>query len=151
MSVVHLRRGVSRASVLATLTKTLATLDANKEWTVDIRPYKAKRSDSQNALQQVWHLEASLQLKDESAEDKRAYCKLHFGIPILRAENEDFRSKYDMVIRPLPYETKLMLMKVPADFPVSRLMNTEQTTRFLDAIWNHYTSLGVVLTKPLEQ
>lgn len=107
-----------------------------------------KRSLEQNATQQMWHAEAAAQLMDETAEEKRAYCKLHFGVAILRNEDEAFRARYDEVIRPLDYETKLKLMMVPFDFPVTRLMNTNQKKRYLDAIWNHYTSQGVQLTDP---
>lgn len=108
----------------------------------------AKRSLEQNKLQRLWVNEAADQLGDESAEDKRAYCKLHFGVPILRNENEDFRKAYDRVIRPLPYELKLEAMKVPLDFPVTRLMTAKQKTAYLDAIYQHFRSQGVVLTEP---
>ncbi len=107
-----------------------------------------KRSDLQNRLQRLWHNEAADQLADESAEDKRAFCKLHFGVPILRNENEEFRKQYDSIVRPLPYEKKLELMKVPIDFPVTRLMTTGQHKRFLDDIYQHYLSHGVKLTNP---
>ena len=108
----------------------------------------AKRSNEQNRTQRMWHNEAAEQLQDESAEDKRAYCKLHFGVPILRNENEEFCSAYDRVFRSLPYETKLELMKVPFDFPVTRLMRTGQKKRYLDDVWHYYTALGVQLTDP---
>lgn len=108
----------------------------------------AKRSIEQNKLQRLWVNEAADQLGDESAEDKRAYCKLHFGVPILRNENEEFRRAYDRVIRPLPYELKLEAMKVPLDFPVTRLMTAKQKTAYLDAIYQHFRSQGVVLTEP---
>jgi len=108
----------------------------------------AKRSLEQNKLQRLWVNEAADQLGDESAEDKRAYCKLHFGVPILRNENEEFRRAYDRVIRPLPYELKLEAMKVPLDFPVTRLMTAKQKTAYLDAIYQHFRSQGVVLTEP---
>ena len=106
------------------------------------------RSNEQNRLQQMWHLEAAEQLQDETAEQKRGYCKLHFGVPILRAENPKYREKYDRLIRPYPYEHKIELMMVPLDFPVSRLMTTGQCKRFLDEICDYYTNLGVQLTMP---
>lgn len=106
------------------------------------------RTPEQNRLQRLWHNEAAEQLGDHTPEELRAYCKLHFGIPILRAESEEFCAVYDRIIRPLPYEQKLELMAVPIDFPVTRLMTTKQKTEFLDAIYQHYTGLGVVLTIP---
>ena len=109
------------------------------------------RSNEQNRLQHMWHLEAAEQLQDETAEQKRGYCKLHFGVPILRAENDEYREKYDRLIRPHSYEEKIELMMVPMDFPVTRLMSTGQTKRFLDDVYDYYTSLGVQLTQPDEQ
>lgn len=117
--------------------------------TVDITQGR-KRSVEQNQLQRLWLNEAAEQLKDESAEDKRAYCKLHFGVPILRNENKEFKRQYDKVIRPLSYEDKLEIMKVPFDCPVTRLMKTGQKKRYLDDMWHFFTNLGVRLTDPDE-
>lgn len=117
---------------------------------VDVKPAKG-RSLQQNRLQHLWHKEAAEQLQDETAEEKRAYCKLHFGIPILRAESDDFRDTYDRIIRPMSYEQKLELMAAPIDFPVTRIMTVKQKTQFLDAVFGHYTSLGVQLTMPEQQ
>lgn len=108
------------------------------------------RTLEQNRLQRMWINEAVEQLQDETAEEKRGYCKLHFGVPILRNENEAFREQYDRIIRPHSYEDKLQMMMVPLDFPVSRLMTTGQHKRYLDDVWHHFTSLGVKLTEPEE-
>lgn len=107
-----------------------------------------KRSNASNRLQRMWLNEAAEQLQDETAEGYRGYCKLHFGVPILRAENEAFRDAYDRLIRPRPYEEKLELMQVPLDFPCTRLMSSEQMSRYLNAQYQHFRSLGVVLTEP---
>ena len=108
------------------------------------------RTEEQNRLQRLWLTEASEQL-GQSVEELRAYCKLHFGVPILRNEDEDFRTAYDRVIRPHSYEDKLCMMAVPLDFPVTRLMKTGQKKRYLDDIYVHFTGLGVKLTEPEEQ
>jgi len=109
------------------------------------------RSLEQNRLQQKWHTEAAQQLKDESAEDKRAYCKLRFGVPIRRANDETFQAIYDRTIRPLTYEQKIECMKVPIDLPVTRDMKVKEMTEYLEAVYQHYTSLGVKLTEPQER
>jgi len=106
------------------------------------------RSAEQNRLQRRWMLEAAEQLGTDTAEGFRGYCKLHFGVGILKAENEHFAAEYDAVIRPLPYEQKLRLMMVPFDFGVTRQMTTKQKTQYLDAVAAHFRSLGVVLTMP---
>lgn len=117
--------------------------------TVNVKKGK-DRTIEQNRLQRLWINEAVEQLGDETAEEKRAYCKLHFGVPILRAESEEFAAAYDKYIRPLPYETKLAYMAVPLDFPVSRLMTTRQTHEYLERIRGHFESQGVRLTIPDE-
>lgn len=146
-----LRKGQARLNVLGHLFQLLNSLRDDQEWMVTVEKYdKASkhRTIEQNKLQHKWHMEAALQLKDEPAEDKRAYCKLHFGVPILRAESDEFRVQYDAIIRPLPYEQKLALMKAPIDFPVTRLMSVEQNSRFLEEVRLHYMSQGVMLTIP---
>jgi hypothetical protein len=106
-----------------------------------------KRSDDQNRLQRLWMKEAEEQ-GDQTAEEYRAYCKLHHGVVILRTENAEFCEVYDRIIKPLPYEQKLELMKTPMDFPVTRLMNTSQKKRYLDAIYVDLTGMGITLTDP---
>lgn len=109
------------------------------------------RSIEQNRLQRLWMREIAEQLQDDTAEGYRAYCKLHFGVPILRAESDEFCAAYDKYIRPLPYETKLAYMAVPLDFPVSRLMTTRQCKQYLDAVHDEFTARGVRLTDPDER
>jgi len=109
------------------------------------------RSLEQNRLQQKWHTEAAQQLKDESAEDKRAYCKLVYGVPIRRENDEVFKDIYDKTIRPLEYEQKLEIMKVPIDLPVTRDMKVKEMKEYLDQIYQFYTGLGVKLTEPQEK
>jgi hypothetical protein len=102
----------------------------------------------QNKLQRKWMTEVSEQLGDRTPEDVRAYCKLTLGVPILRAENDDFCEKYDRIIRPLDYKVKLELMAEPMDFPVTRLMSTKQFTTYLDTVFRHFSEQGVILTIP---
>ena len=89
--------------------------------TVEITAGESK-TNQQNRLQRQWCNDVAAQLGDRTAEDVRAYSKLHFGVPILRAESEAYCAKYDAYIRPLPYETKLAYMAVPFDFAVTRAM-----------------------------
>lgn len=112
-----------------------------------------KRSTFQNRLQRKWVSEIADQMTDtfESAEDVRAYCKLHFGVPILRNENEAFRIEYDKIIKPMAYETKLKLMSEPFDFGVTRQMNTIQKKKYLDAVQKHFNERGIILTNPDDQ
>lgn len=106
------------------------------------------RTTHQNRLQRQWMVEIAAQLGDRTPEEVRGECKLTFGVPILRNENEAFRIRYDEVIKPLPYELKLKLMMEPFDFGVTRIMTTRQKTNYLDAVHRHYSEMGLVLTNP---
>jgi hypothetical protein len=121
--------------------------DRKLPFTVEISGGR-RRSTEQNRLQRLWLNEIAEQAGDRTPEDVRGDAKLRFGVPILRAENEVFREKYDRIIKPLPYETKIELMMEPMDFPVTRLMTSDQTNRYLDAIYRHYTEQGFSLTQP---
>jgi hypothetical protein len=107
----------------------------------------ASRSHMQNRLAQRWFTDISRQLGDQTHEDVRAECKLRFGVPILRAENEAFRQSYDATMKHLPYEAKLAAMKA-FDLPITRLMTVTQMTAFMDEVQRHYLPQGVRLTDP---
>ena len=107
----------------------------------------APRSTAQNRLAQRWFTDIATQLGDQTHEDVRADCKLRFGVPILRAENEAFRLSYDRVIKDLPYEDKLDAIKA-FDLPVTRLMTAKQMTAFMDEMQRNCTAQGVRLTDP---
>lgn len=120
-------------------------------------PFTAKltrgthRSLEQNRLQFLWMREAAEQDKSLTAEEHRAFCKLHFGVPIMRGEDEYFRESYDRLIKPMSYEDKLNIMVNPGfEFPVTRLMKSGQLKRYLDDVYAHFSGLGVRLTEPDE-
>jgi len=108
----------------------------------------ATKTNAQNRLQRQWCNDVAQQLGDRTAEDVRAFSKLHFGVPILRAESEAYAAAYDELIRPLPYETKLRYMAVPFDFAVTRAMTSRQLSSYLDAMSRHWSGQGVTLTDP---
>lgn len=107
----------------------------------------APRSIEQNKLQRKWLLEAQEQ-GDQTAEEYRGYCKLWFGVPILRNEDEEFRKIYDKIIRPLPHPMKLEMMMVPLDLGITRRMTTKQKTKYLDQMYLFFTAQGFELTQP---
>ena len=111
----------------------------------------AHRSVDQNRLQRQWINEIAEQLGDMTPEEIRGLCKLQFGVPILRAENTRFCEVYDRVVKPRSYEEKLELMMEPLDMPVTRIMTTDQKTRYLEAMSKHFLEQGVVLTEPTKR
>lgn len=111
-------------------------------FTAEIVPGK-RRSTEQNRLQRRIMNQIAEQTS-QTPEEVRGYCKLVIGVPILRAENELFALRYDETIKGLPYEFKLRLMMEPLDLPITRLMTTEQKTRYLDGVMRHFGEQGVV-------
>ena len=108
------------------------------------------RTNAQNRLQRQWGNDLESQ-GDMKAEEYRAHNKLHFGVPILRANNEKFRLQYDEVVKPLPYEAKLKLMMEPIDFPVTRLMSVSDFKQYLDQVYVFWTGEDFHLTDPSTQ
>lgn len=115
--------------------------------TVEITKGK-HRTTRQNRLQRQFAIDFAAQLTEHSAEEWRGYFKLHYGVPILRAENEAFAKVYDEVIRPLPYEQKMLIMQVPVDLPVTSKMTTKQKKSYLDQIQKFAAERGIELTDP---
>ena len=107
----------------------------------------AKRTDPQNHLIQKWNQEITAQRGDVDFEEVRAENKLRFGVPILRRDDEAFRTEYDASFRPLPYETKLRLF-VQLDPAITRRMTVKQLSEYCDTLQRHYLGMGFRLTDP---
>jgi len=117
-----------------------AVVSAPDGWTVRISP--PPRSGAQNAATHVLYEMIAQAFPHDDAAGWKRYCKLHFGVPILRAEAPDFREAYDKSIKPLPYETKLAVM---AYWPVTSIMDRSQIARYIDAIRADFEPRGVIL------
>ena len=89
------------------------------------------RSLDQNALSHEWYAQLSRELREDDALGWKCYCKLHHGVPILRAEDAEFREFYDQSIKLLDYEKKLAAMKF---LPVTSLMTKPQLSKYLEAV-----------------
>lgn len=112
---------------------------------VHVKIETEKRSLSSNALSHAWYSEAANQT-NETPENVKAYCKLHFGVAILRAESEYFRNSYDSSIKEtLTYRQKLRAMEL---LNVTRLMSKDQMNRYLNDMQRDYANRGVILETP---
>lgn len=115
--------------------------------TVTIKDGKPRSLD-QNAISHAWYEQVARELREDNTLGVKSFCKLHFGVPILRAEDEDFRTKYDKAVKPMAYEDKLILMEW---FPVTSLMTTPQLSAYLESVQQHYQRHGVWLQFPEQQ
>ncbi len=105
------------------------------------------RSLEQNALSHKWYQEVAHQREDMTVNEVRAECKLIFGVPILREENEKFRETYDRILKPLSYEEKINFIET-TELPITRIMTVGQLSKYLDRMSDHFMKQGLVLTIP---
>jgi len=108
-------------------------------------PKPPTRSQDQNSLTHAWYEEIAHALPEDDALGWKCYCKLHHGVPILRAEDEGFRIAYDGAIKGLTYEQKLLAMRV---LPVTSLMNTKQLSKYAESVQADFHQRGVLLAFP---
>lgn len=92
---------------------------------------KKPRSLDQNALAAVWYEQIARELEDGIAEEKKAECKLRFGVPILLHDDAEFLEFWMAHFHGLPYERQLKLMRF---VPVTSRMDTGQLSRYLEAM-----------------
>jgi hypothetical protein len=105
------------------------------------------RSLDQNAISHAWYEQVARELREDDARGVKRYCKLHFGVPLLRAEDDEFREAYDgSILRTLSYEQKLLAMDV---LPVTSRMTTAQLSRYMEDVQKHYRG-RVSLEFPVE-
>ena len=93
------------------------------------------RSLDQNAILHAWIGQIANELREQPAAKIKAECKLHYGVPILRAEDEEFREFYDRAIKWMTYEQKLDAM---AFVPVTSIMSVKQLSQFLGDMQSAY-------------
>jgi len=118
---------------------------AGKKPTVEFVP--ERRSLHQNDMIRALYRQISEQDTQHTLIEIIRYCKLHYGVPILRADSSKFAELYDKVIKPHDYETKLEMMDL---LPVTSTMSKTQGTEFIDSVIMEYSKKGFSLIHPSE-
>lgn len=95
------------------------------------------RSLDQNAISHAWYEQLARELREYDALGYKCQCKLRLGVPILRAEDEQFREFYDHSLKWLSYEKKLAAMKF---VPVTSIMTKPQLSQYLEAMQSEFSS-----------
>ncbi len=123
--------------------------DTELEYPIDVLIKKATkdRTSAQNNTQHQWYKDAEAQ-GDMKAWEYKTYCKLHFGVPIMRRDSLAYRQKYDKILKKLSYEDKLIMMAEPQAYPVTSAMNVAQKSAYLEEVRIHFESQGFLLTDP---
>lgn len=94
-----------------------------------------KRSINQNYVAHGWYAQVSKEEAEYTPEEIKSLCKYHFGLPILRAEDEEYNDFCELVIDPLPYEDRIKAMVFT---PCTSLMTTKQKALYMEHVQSHY-------------
>lgn len=119
----------------AKLIEKINQLDPTERFVCEIKPFAEKRTELQNKISHAWYGELASNLKENDALGYKCFCKLHFGVAILRAEDDEFRQAYDLAVKPLSYEKKLEVMKI---LPITSIMKTKQLSAYLEAMKDYF-------------
>ncbi len=122
--------------------------DAAPPFFVTFQAGEEKRRTRQNSFVFEAYSQIADMLDDHTASDVRAISKLHVGVPILRAEDEAFRAKYDERVKPFPYEQKLAFMVEPFEFPVTSLMSVRQMSEYIRQMLAFWDQRGASVMLP---
>lgn len=97
------------------------------------------RSLDQNAISHAWYEQLARENREDDALGWKCFCKLNFAVPIMRAEDAEFRQFYDASIKSsLSYEQKIVAMKF---LPVTSLMTKPQLSKYLEAMQGYFTDV----------
>ena len=97
--------------------------------------HEKDRTLQQNALSHAWYEQIAAELREDTAANIKAECKLRYGVTILRAEDAEFRAMYDGALKAMTYEQKLAVMHY---LPITSIMTTTQLSQYLEAVRKAY-------------
>ena len=103
------------------------------------------RSLEQNNTMWLWATEVARQCGDRTPPEVQRDWKLRFGVPILRADDPEFRAFYDRALKGLTYEQKVAAMEY---VPVTSILKVPQMREFLDAVQREALENGFRITDP---
>lgn len=101
-----------------------------------------KRSNRQNRVWALWYTQISRELGEDTPQDVKCFCKLHYGIPLYQAQDAEFHEYYANFILPLPYEAKLQLMLY---LPVTSELNKEYGSIYTQTLQNEFAKRNILL------
>lgn len=104
-----------------------------------------KRSIPQNAIMHAWYTQMAVEDRQHSLQEHIRYCKWHHGVPILCADDPEYRALCRTLLGPLDYPSRLVAMD---HYPVTRLMTKAQESAYLEALQADYGRRGVLLSFP---
>ena len=138
----YMRNDAERAVVMQVISK--LELSADQPYAVTIKIADESRSDKQNRLAFSWY-QIMGAMTGHGKEHERAYCKLTYGIPILRRDDAEFNQFYNQALMHLTYEQQLKAMEY---LSVTSLMGVRQFAEYLTTVDNEAGLRGIRLPHP---
>lgn len=100
------------------------------------------RSLNANALWAVWYNQISKQGGEYTPAKVKCICKHDYGVPILLAEDKQFRAFYENAFRNFTYEQRVFAMKF---CPVTSLFTKDQGSQYQTTLQREYAKQGIQL------
>jgi hypothetical protein len=100
------------------------------------------RSLNQNDLSHLWYEQISRTLKEDTPEGVKNECKWRFGVPILMAQDPEFRQVFGNVLRNMSYENAIKAMSY---IPVTSIMTVPQMRQYMKDMQDDYGRRGMIL------
>lgn len=106
------------------------------------------RSLNTNNLSHAWYEQISKELQEDSPAGVKRTCKRNYGVPILCAEDPDFRERWEPIERVLTYEQQVALMD---QFDVTSTFTKAQMSEYLQRMQDDFRNRDVYLEFPKDQ
>lgn len=126
----------------------LRELWREKKWLKVTARVGKSRSLPQNALQHVWYTQMAMEDRSDDIRGHTRHCKLTHGVPILCADDPEYRAACRRMLGPLPYEARMEAMDW---YPVTRFFTKEQESKYLEAVQADYGSRSIYLEFPNQE
>lgn len=133
--------------IRSTLWPALGKIEDNKIYKVALKETN-KRSIPQNDISHAWYDLISRFLGDRTPLEAKCESKAWCGVPILLAEDQDYREQYESMIKSrFTVEEKLKIMEW---YPVTSVMEKDQFSQYLESMREYWGRIGVQLFYPEE-
>jgi len=106
---------------------------------------EADRSTSQNSMFYALYKDIAAAMQDKTLIEVKRECKLRYGVAILKAADPEWADLYDEAIKPMPYESKLLLM---TDYPITSHFTKAQASDYIQTILDDYARQGILVPDP---
>jgi hypothetical protein len=135
---------VENLQMLVALFGKIKEYDWHEPLEISYEPFAVARQLDQNALSHVWYRQAAKQLGDREIWEVADECKLDYAVPILLANNQEFRELFKYCLAPYHREQRIEILG-KGFVNCTRLLTRKEFTEYLNGIQNYYGKNGIHL------